>query len=169
MHSDKNLQSDALRATLIRNKRRIREIMQFRAVIEPEVAAMAAKSADERDLRILNRGIQDQEGQLSDAQAYFKRDLRFHMSLARASKNEVFIEVLAVVYEILAESRSFTLVSERRMTTSFERHVAIVDAIANRDGERARRLMREHLAEIERQIESEPDRTVDKADDRVDR
>ena len=133
MHSDKNLQSDALRATLIRNKRRIREIMQFRAVIEPEVAAMAAKSADERDLRILNRSIQDQKGQLSDGQAYFKRDMRFHMSLARASKNEVFIEVLAVVYDILAESRSITLLSERRMETSFAHHVQIVDGVEKKE------------------------------------
>ncbi|HVO84219.1 MAG TPA: FCD domain-containing protein [Syntrophobacteria bacterium] len=169
MDSDRDLQAEALRASLLRNRRRIREIMQFRAVIEPEVAAMAAKSADERDLRILNRSIQDQEGQLSDAQAYVKRDLRFHMSLARASKNEVFLEVLAVVYEILAESRSFTLVSEGRMTTSFDHHVALVDAITKRDAERARRLMREHLAEVERQIEKEPHRRVDNSHDRVDR
>jgi GntR family transcriptional repressor for pyruvate dehydrogenase complex len=143
--------------------------MQFRAVVEPEVAAMAAKSADERDLRILKRSIQGQEGQLSDAQAYFKRDLRFHMSLARASKNEVFTEVLAVVYDILAESRSFTLLSERRMTTSFEHHVKIVDAIEKKDDERARRLMKEHLAEIGHQIESEAHQMVGNVDDGLDR
>jgi DNA-binding FadR family transcriptional regulator len=116
---------------------------------------MAAKSADERDLRILKRRIQDQEGQLSDVQAYFKEALRFHMSLARASKNEVFIEVLAFVYEVVGEGRSFTLLSETQVTTSFEHHVKIVDAIEKKDDERARRLMKEHLAEIGHQIESE--------------
>jgi DNA-binding GntR family transcriptional regulator len=55
------------------------------------------------------------------------------------------------------------------MTTSFEHHVKIVDAIEKKDDERARRLMKEHLAEIGHQIESEAHQMVGNVDDGLDR
>ena len=155
MDSDRIPQSDLLEASLRKNKKRIREILQFRVIIESEVAAMAAKRADERDLRILKKSIQDQKERISDAQGYFKKDMSFHMSLARAAKNEVFTEVLSVVYDILAESRSFSLLSEKRVKTSFEHHLKIIAALEKRDEDGARRLMKDHLDEIDHQIESE--------------
>lgn len=66
---------------------RLREVIEFRLVVEPEVAALAAARRSGDDLTRMRRLVKEQEA--SAGEGFADLDSRFHMALARATKNEV--------------------------------------------------------------------------------
>ncbi len=135
---------------IARNSKRQAEIIEFRSLLEPEIAALAARNADEKDLArldaILNAQAPDQE---SDATGDGEADQRFHLALARATKNEVIRETVAVLHDLLRESRVPPLQSPERKRLSLQGHGRILAALQARDPDAAREAMRAHLKDIE--------------------
>ncbi len=74
---------------LAENSKRIKEIMQFRYILEPEIAALAAQSIDDNDLLLIRTILDAQERNLLENKDDAEDDQRFHIALARATKNEV--------------------------------------------------------------------------------
>jgi len=82
---------------IAKNTKRIKEILEFRRILEPEIAALAAKSLEPNDLVLINTILDRQEKSLSEDKEDAQDDLRFHMALARATKNEILVEVTAIL------------------------------------------------------------------------
>lgn len=140
--------SDLENRAIAGNKKRIKEILEVRRIWEPEVAARAAKSIDPKDLALLGAILDTQEKGLAEGREDAREDLRFHMTLAHATKNDVIVEVTAVIYEILKECRVPPLESLTRKKMSLEGHRAIYAALVNRDSESSREAMLNHLNEV---------------------
>lgn len=137
------------------NPGRIREVLELRRTIEPEIAALAAKRRDSQDMARLRRIV---EGQHSGEGAGFAElDAKFHMAIAKATKNEVIWEMAAVLYDLLAESRAEPLVSPARRQCSLHGHERLLDALERADEQDARQAMREHLADVARQTLGQQD------------
>lgn len=132
------------------NTQRIREILELRRILEPEIAARAARSLGERDIELLQAIVDRQEQDLvRDGEDDAGEDLHFHVTLARATKNEVIVEVTALIYDLLKESRVPPLVSPERKKASFLGHRRIFAALKERDPEVSRAAMLSHLFEID--------------------
>jgi GntR family transcriptional repressor for pyruvate dehydrogenase complex len=135
--------------SIAKNTRRIKEILEFRRILEPEIAALAAKSHDQKDLALMKMILDRQEKGLSDDKEEAREDLHFHMTLARATKNEIIVEVSAILHDILRECRVPPLGNFARRKISIEGHQKIYDAVRQRDSEQSRSAMLDHLRNVE--------------------
>jgi GntR family transcriptional repressor for pyruvate dehydrogenase complex len=143
--------------SIAKNRKRIAEILELRAILEPEIAARAAGHIEPRELERLKAVLDGQEQEGADPARSMDEDLRFHLALARAGKNEVIVEVVAVLHELLGESRVPPLQSPTRKRLSLEGHRRIYEAVAGRDPEASREAMRRHLKDVEASLaETDP-------------
>ncbi len=141
--------ADSFNKGVSTNSQRLREILEFRRIFEPEVAALAAANAVERDLERLKAIFTEQEKSFAAGKEIASFDAHFHLALARAAKNSVLREIAALLYDMLAESRSVALQTPERMRVSLEGHRHILAAMEAKDPALSREAMIRHLRTVE--------------------
>jgi DNA-binding FadR family transcriptional regulator len=127
------------------------EIMQVRLVIEPPVAAVAARVANQRDLDKI-RELLDAGGASHDFEGFEAWDARLHRAIAVAAHNGLLMNM----FDVMNTARSLPVWgSLKRRTSTPERrrcyhqqHTAIVDALCDRDPDGAAAAMRAHLETV---------------------
>ncbi len=134
---------------IAKNKKRIKEILEFRLILEPEIAALAAKFFDDNDLVLIRTILEKHEKSLSEDKEDAHDDLHFHLTLARSTKNEIIVEVIAILHDILEECRVSPLENLKRKRISLEGHQKIYEALRKRDPELSRAAMLNHLIEVD--------------------
>lgn len=132
--------------------KRLEDVLQFRRMVEPDMAALAAANATAREIEEMKILVFDQQRRQLAGADDTDLDEAFHMLLARASGNEVLAAAMAALADMVAESRSEHLQSPRRRHDSLESHLRIIDAVEKRDAAACRRLMEEHLERIEADV-----------------
>jgi len=147
---------DFLAGAVSREKAKLAEIFQFRRMIEPQIAFLAALNADSDDIEACRRIVRSQQEGGARGTHLTNLDNEFHQLLARASKNGIVLRIVERVIDILGETRAEVYQSERRARLSIDGHVRIVEAIEGRDPEGARRAMEEHLEDIEKIVLRHP-------------
>ena len=133
----------------------IRRCYEYRVVVESGAAALAAQKADDADIAAIRDEWENLERIVETAGIGAKDDFAFHLAVTRASKNQFFVSALSSIHEQMVFSmnlsRNLSLVkSVERQRLVQREHLEVLDAIQQRDPERAARAMREHL---ERAIE----------------
>jgi len=147
MLDDKHLGAFFERMLLVKPER-VREVVEFRMVVEPGVAALAASRRSGEDVARIRKLVERQ--QTASPEDYAELDAKFHMALARATGNEVVWEMAAVLSDLAGESRAAPLISRDRLEASVRDHVRILKAIENADPEACREAMRDHLENVGR-------------------
>lgn len=128
------------------------EIIEFRQMLEPQIAWLAAKNISNEELDRLKIIVCDQQRKVLAGEEDAALDAAFHLQLANSSKNRVVQKVAHTLNEILNESRSESLRSNARSKASIIGHFKIIDALEKRDSEAALLAMKEHLLTVERVI-----------------
>ncbi|MBL1420587.1 MAG: FadR family transcriptional regulator [Alphaproteobacteria bacterium] len=121
----------------------LQHLSEIRLSFEPFAAELAAKNANEQDIAELF-DLAEAMGVATDSRA--KRaevDVKFHLALITASKNPIMHSVGSMIEAALAGI--FAISSPRddtkKVDANASAHRAIVLAIADRDGQRARAAM----------------------------
>ena len=126
-----------------------RDLLRFRAVLEPACAIAAARDAEDALLEALETLARSG---LTDGFVAYNR--RFHAALADAGGNR---RMALATHDLVAQADRLVQVSldaiqGRDPERLVMEHVAIAAALRARDGRRAARLVRDHLAAAERRI-----------------
>ncbi|HLB89213.1 MAG TPA: FCD domain-containing protein, partial [Terriglobales bacterium] len=119
-------------------------------MIEPPLAARAAKHAAAEDLSRLEDILRRQKEKIDRGELAIEEDSEFHYTIARAAKNSVVLKVLDLFMDLLRESRERSLQVEGRTQKSFAGHRRILTAICGRNALAAEQAMRRHIQEVER-------------------
>lgn len=127
----------------------LEEIFELRQLLEPQIAALAAKRISPDMLEALKASVYDQQRIVMEQKDDFEEDAHFHRLLAEATDNRAVLEVLDAAQELLDGTRNAPFRNELRGLTSVKGHMRIVNAIENGDSETARKAMEQHIAEIE--------------------
>jgi len=127
----------------------ISELLDFRKMLEPPLAARAATHATDDDIAEMEEILQRQETKMALGEAAVAEDTEFHYSIALASGNTVVLKVLDVVMDLLRETRERSLQVEGRAQRSLAGHRRILAAIKRRDAESAKAAMRRHVEDVE--------------------
>ncbi len=131
---------------------KLREVFEFRRLLEPQIAALAATAAGVVELEELSRLLAEQRSASGAAAGAAATDDAFHLQIARATGNSVILQVYEQLRTTLGESRHESLQSETRRLASLAAHKRILVALRRRDSQRAGQEMRQHLDEIERTV-----------------
>lgn len=119
------------------------ELFEVRLMLEPEIAANAAKNASEEDLKQLKQLCDETEKMYLSGKNHIPKDIDFHTCIAMCSKNEV-VEILIPI--INTAVMTFANLTHRTlMKETIETHRAITNAILERDSIGARCAMITHL------------------------
>ena len=146
---ESNFLLNELAAGLDRRRRRLRDIFQFRRLLEPEIAALAALVIGAEELDRLKLTVFDQERCLISGLDESEYDRAFHLGLARATGNRIVSEVVQTLEGIVGESHGREGRNPERRRISVQAHIHIIDALQGRDPVRARQAMIDHLEEVE--------------------
>ena len=128
----------------------IRRTFEFRAVIEAEAAALAAKRAGEDEIRAIRAALAALDACIDTGALGAREDEAFHLAICAASGNHYFPSTLASMGPAilagmnLARSLSLTRPAARLALVQDE-HRAVLAAIAARDADAARAAMRRHI------------------------
>jgi len=121
----------------------IQEIYDCRVALEATATRLFAKRGEEAEIEELASIFAPFVGQNEiDTKAYRRADIRFHQLLMDGCKN-VFLQRLFKQGNVLICIEMIGLVRPAQETLS--EHQGIVEAIRNRDGELAEKLMKQHL------------------------
>jgi GntR family transcriptional repressor for pyruvate dehydrogenase complex len=138
--------ADALK----QRKEMVTDLLDFREMLEPPLAARAAKNVNLEQIQGLKEILQRQEQKMAAGEPAITEDAEFHYTIALASRNTVVLKVIDLVMDLLRDTRQRALQVAGRPETSLAGHRRILDAIARHDPEAAHAAMRRHIREIER-------------------
>jgi len=134
---------------LKRRREMVSELLDFRKMLEPPLAARAATHASADEIAEMEEILQRQEAKLSRGENTIDEDAEFHYSVALASGNSVVLKVLDIVMDLLRDSRERSLQVEGRPRKSLIGHQRILAAIKRQDAESAKAAMRRHIEDVE--------------------
>ncbi|MBP2238301.1 GntR family transcriptional repressor for pyruvate dehydrogenase complex [Sinorhizobium kostiense] len=122
---------------------------EFRLTLEPAAAAAAAERHDAATLSAIRQALELMRDATNRQSHREDADFQFHLAIARASQNSYFFTAMEALKDHIAVGMRFHGASIKRETTGltrvFAEHEAIAEAIAARDGAKARQLMHDHL------------------------
>lgn len=126
-------------------KDRQRQFAELRQLVEPQMAAWAARNASSNPsglekLHLIHdrmQGATQYETQVQD-------DIAFHRTIAELAQNQVLTLMLSAVADLEVENRSITLAAVG-VNRSIEQHGAILQAIAASDPKAAHAAMTTHI------------------------
>jgi GntR family transcriptional regulator, transcriptional repressor for pyruvate dehydrogenase complex len=126
------------------------ELLDFRKMLEPQLAARAATRVSPNQISEMEQILERQEQKLRDGESAIVEDSEFHYAIALASGNSVVLRVLDTLMDLLRDSRERSLQVEGRPQKSLAGHRRILAALKRHDGEAAKAAMRRHIENVEK-------------------
>ena len=132
-------------------------LLQTREAVEPSLAYLAAMNRTDEDLAALVEQTERVEVAYANVPRYLEENVKWHCAIAAASRNELLrafmVAISAMVYKASA-IEDFATDEVRKVV--IKAHRRILDAIAARDGDAARRRMTRHLSALTDQMKAFP-------------
>ncbi|MGJ8694573.1 MAG: FadR/GntR family transcriptional regulator [Thalassotalea sp.] len=122
------------------------EILEMRYVLEPEICALAASRINAEQIKELKEIIVEME-LASDAKTFEQADSKLHTAIAIASENAAMEAAIRWLWKLREESVLSNLVigAINKQGLCVEEHKKIVTAIEQKNPEKARLAMKNHL------------------------
>lgn len=131
------------------------DVLRARRLIEGEAAALAARNATPAQVRALEGAFERLAGEMRANRMQSAADREFHLRIAEASANSALKLVIERLWSEGGQPLNARIeelfVTRGRKRDNIAEHRAVLEAIRERDGPAARKAMRRHLANAERQ------------------
>ncbi len=144
-----SIQHDRLSVHLFEAWENQRKLFEVREVIEPDLAALAARRATDDQILKMRQALDEQERLIRSGDIGIKADNSFHYLLAEAAGNDVLFKIMESLMSLLRETREASLQRGDRPVQSLKQHRGILKAIEARDAAQAQRRMTEHIRGME--------------------
>jgi GntR family transcriptional regulator, transcriptional repressor for pyruvate dehydrogenase complex len=152
----REISSDSLVNPLANARKRkeemVGELLDFRKMLEPPLAARAALRVSPAEIVEMQEILDRQEEKLSRGESTIAEDTEFHYAIALASGNSVVRKVLDTLMDLLRDSRERSLQVDGRPKKSLAGHRRILAAIKRRDAKAAKAAMRRHIDDVEKMV-----------------
>ncbi len=129
--------------------REAHEVFEARALLEPGLANRAAERATADDIQLLQRHIEEEHAALSEGDRGKALHLSglFHIEIARIANHAT---IAGFIEALIARSSLIIALYWRRESALCEKHAhhALLDALANQQGQAAEELMKSHLVDL---------------------
>ncbi len=126
-------------------------LIEARKSLEGHISRYAAMRADSSHIALMRSAIEGMRECKDDLEMCVDKDLEFHNALVKASGNVVFEIMLAPLMELLRDQRR-EQIKFRGIDTITEYHSMILQAIIEKDPDKAQRYMDLHLVLAEEDV-----------------
>ena len=133
----------------------LKELMEIRLSIEPQIAALAAHRSGADCLEDLDSSLKDLRMNIANKHLSGRvfADTAFHDRLARAADNSLFFSINRSIEPMLLDIRRMELLSLERSARVLDAHETIYHGVVQRDPRLAARAMWSHIIEFVRDME----------------
>jgi GntR family transcriptional regulator, transcriptional repressor for pyruvate dehydrogenase complex len=132
------------------------QLVEVREILEPEIAALAAKRADEETVKEMSEAVGIMDKASRDPDAYIEADLDFHLALAEAAANPIILSLIDSIVGVLREQRMSIFKVDGGPERGQFHHKRILEAIEQHNADAAREAMRAHLCQVREDSENAP-------------
>ena len=134
--------------------RKISDLQQVREVLEPAAAALAAQNATSEDIEQIEQAILTMERSMLNGYRYVEADKAFHLALAEATHNSIFVIFVNSIVDLLQEVMRLAIDSPGAGERSSVYHRRILEAIIARDADEACNAMNEHMQQAQLDVQA---------------
>ena len=130
-------------------KSSILELLEAREMFEVKIAEIAAQRATPEDMELIEKALNKMNGEEGlKGNKKTESDTEFHLAIANASHNFVFVNIIKLHLDLLEETREKTWKIPGRREKQYQEHQAILQAIKEHDAKKAGEVMLEHLKNV---------------------
>lgn len=134
------------------------EVLEVRKYIEVGCAALAAKRRNDDDIAALKQTLELMEASLDDEEASDHADFHFHLCIARASHNSLFLSMMESMTErmqmSMKESRRLWFFADRATAEALlEEHKLIYEAILAQNAVLASERIMQHISKVDQVVQ----------------
>lgn len=129
------------------------ELMEARRVLDPAIAAEAARRASPSDLTKLRRVLSHTEDHLDSLDHRAQFDFDFHLAMAEATHNFVFANVVKLMFNLIMTTHDRIYGLLRDKEAFLNEHRVLYEAILDHDAERARDEASSHIDRVYRTLQ----------------
>lgn len=145
-------------AFMFLQEKSIKEMLQLRKLLEVESARMAAINATDLDIeKILHYEKVAKEEvtkhRLGKDNSFYAADLKLHVAIAEASHNGIYVQFINSIHETLHIHQFLSLQESPQRDEVISYHRNICEAIAERNPDKAARMMATHMNRVEDMID----------------
>ena len=129
----------------------IDELLEFRVMIEAELARLAALRASEENINSMKEALENMKKSGSDLADLTQHDTKFHMEIAKASGNRLLMSTMENAKDVFQTGiyRAFQRKTKTNVENALYFHEQILDAIIHKDSDGAYTMMRRHIESVE--------------------
>jgi DNA-binding GntR family transcriptional regulator len=132
------------------SKQQVLELYAMREILEGSAARFAAQHANEAEIDILHRLLDEFDKHRDDPRLLVSLNRRFHGAVCEAAHNRYLIQTLDGMHDALALLHSNTFRVPNRTSESDAEHRRIVLAIERRNPDAAETAARDHVRQAQR-------------------
>jgi len=123
-------------------------LMEARIMLEGEFARLAALNAKQEEIDIIEK-IFSEICNSKDVNTFFVKDLELHLTIAKATHNPFMNGLMKIIGEMLyKETRKIIEGSKNIMKNNIETIKGIVQAIKQRNSDKAKEMMIKHIKDV---------------------
>lgn len=130
----------------------LQEIMEARAIIEENLAGLAAKRGTSEQIKKIGDAVQQMRDSIARGDSILDADMAFHLAVSAAAQNGVLTNAVRLLRNLMRQWIYYKLMIPDIPEIVLKRHVAIYKAIAARKVTAASNAMRFHLEETGRLV-----------------
>jgi GntR family transcriptional repressor for pyruvate dehydrogenase complex len=133
------------------------EVLEVRKFIEVGCASLAAERRTDEDLARLASILSEMEAALGNEALSDQADIQFHLQIAKASHNSLFVDMMESIahrlQESMRESRRLWFFAERASAELLlQEHREIYEAIQAMDANRASGKIMQHILKVDQVV-----------------
>jgi GntR family transcriptional repressor for pyruvate dehydrogenase complex len=143
---------EPLALVILTHREATADLYEARRLLEPPIAALAARRAGPEEVAELIRILDEQAKEVAGGRTGLAQDAAFHTAIAHSAHNRAITRIVTTLMDLLAQTREESLHTPGRPERSHQDHRRILAAIQARDAEAARQAMLDHLVAVERLV-----------------
>lgn len=143
------------------------DVFEVRQSLEGLAAALAAERITDEEIEALERILLEinDAAEKNDLNLIIQKDAEFHNILFKASRNDKLVQIINKLKEQIDRFRIQSFENPGRLKKLVEEHKKIVEAISERNVEKAKKLAEEHIEKVENNVMNILRKQMDIGDD----
>ncbi|WP_368654866.1 FadR/GntR family transcriptional regulator [Ornithinibacillus sp. 4-3] len=133
-------------------KTAILHFLEVREVLEPKIVELACERATKEDLEKMEAILQQMEESLKYPNMLINEDHNFHLTLAEATQNFVFVSLMKSNLNMINQTRKQILGSHKRYEEALREHQLIFEMIKEGNSSGAVHAITDHLQTLRAEL-----------------
>lgn len=137
--------ADPLGVTFMNKKDLLLYLFETRLIIEPEMAALAAERASEKNLDRLQTVFHKMKEEILQGKDHTETDISFHNIIAKSTQNPIIQRIVPIINDSIKEGYQETKDIPESGEKVIIHHEKVLEAILQKSPQQAKHYMREHI------------------------